>query len=103
MATIKTVIASGLLLLSGTALADIKIADTHSGAWISVSHDGSPIKGAEVTVKNVPQQKSTFSTNENGRVFIPLTLENSRSIKYEVIKPGTNTTETRIAFHSSNK
>lgn len=103
MTIAKTIIASGLLLLSGTALADIRIADTHNGAWVSVSHNGSPIQGAEVTVKNVPQQKSTYITDESGRVFVPLTLENSRSIKYQVVKPGAKSPESRFAFHSSNK
>lgn len=103
MTITKTIIASGLILLSGTALADIRIADTHNGAWVSVSHDGSPIQGAQVTVKNVPQQKSTYITDKNGRVFIPLTLENSRSIKYEVTKPGAKSSESRFAFHSTNK
>ncbi|MDX1301530.1 hypothetical protein [Photobacterium sp.] len=103
MTTTKTIIASGLLLLSGTTLADIRVADTHNGAWVSVSHDGSPIQGAEVTVKNVPQQKATYITDENGRVFIPLTLENSRSIKYQVTKPDATTSESRFAFHSTNK
>jgi hypothetical protein len=103
MTIIKTIFASSLLLLSGMALADIRVADTHNGAWISVSHGGNPIEGAQVTVKNVPQQKATYITNKHGRVFVPLTLENSRSIKYQVTKPGATKPESRFAFHSTNK
>lgn len=103
MTMIKSVFASTLLLLSGTALADIKVVDSQNGAWVSVSHNGSPIQGAQVSVKNVPQQRETYITDKSGRAFIPLTLESSRSVKYQVLKPGSDKVESRYAFHTSNK
>lgn len=103
MNIMKTVLVSTLILLSGNVLADIRVADTHNGAWVTVTHNGSPVEGAQVSVKNVPQQKKTYLTNESGRVFIPLTLENSRSIKYKVTKPNAEKSESRFVFHATNK
>ena len=103
MRIVSTIIATTIVLLSGAALADIRVADTHNGAWVTVTHDGSPIERAQVSVKNVPQQKKTYITNERGRVFVPLTLENSRSIKYIVKKPNSKSYESRFAFHATNK
>ena len=102
MLNLKVLTTAAVILMSSSAFADIRVADTHNGAWVTVTDNGQPAANATVSVANVPQQRGTYKTDENGRVFIPLTLENSRSIKYKA------TTEdgkksSRFAFHSTNK
>ncbi len=84
MFNFKTVTLSALILMSGSALADIRVVDTESGAWVTVrDNNGNPEAGAMVKMTNVPQDKEVYTTNANGRVFIPITLERSRSIRLE--------------------
>ncbi|MGF1687220.1 DUF4198 domain-containing protein [Photobacterium japonica] len=102
MLNLKVLTTAAVILMSSSAFADIRVADTHNGAWVTVTNNGQPAANASVSVANVPQQRQTYQTDENGRVFIPLTLENSRSIKYKATtKDGK--TSSRFAFHSTNK
>ena len=102
MLNLKVLTTAAVILMSSSAFADIRVADTHNGAWVTVTNNGQPAANASVSVANVPQQRKTYKTDENGRVFIPLTLENSRSIKYRATtKDGK--TSSRFAFHSTNK
>lgn len=102
MSVIKVLTASAVILLSFSALADVRIVDTHNGAWVMVRDNGQPVSNANVNLVNVPQQHGSYKTDDNGQVFIPITLENSRSVKYQVTtKEGAN--QYRYAFHSSSK
>ncbi|OAN11246.1 hypothetical protein A3K86_20020 [Photobacterium jeanii] len=102
MFNFKVIAASAVLVISSSAFADIRVTDTHNGAWVTVMENGKPAANAEVTVANVPQSRGTYTTDERGRVFVPLTLENSRSIKYKA-KTESGKESSRFAFHSSNK
>ncbi|EAS44310.1 hypothetical protein C9J48_05410 [Photobacterium profundum] len=102
MSSLKVITATAVILMSTSVLADIRVADTHNGAWITVTENGAPAANASVSVANVPQQKQSYQTDENGRVFIPLTLENSRSVKYKATTE-TGKKSSRFAFHSTNK
>ncbi|KLV04578.1 MULTISPECIES: hypothetical protein [Photobacterium] len=101
MSSLKVITASAVLIMSSSAMADIRVADTQNGAWVTVTENGQPAANASVSVANVPQQRKMYKTDENGRVFIPLSLQSSRSVKYKA------TTEdgkqsSRFAFHSTN-
>lgn len=75
MLNLKVLTTTAVILMSSSAFADIRVADTHNGAWVTVTDNGQPAANATVSVANVPQQRGTYKTDENGRVFIPLTLE----------------------------
>lgn len=102
MSSLKVMTATAAILLSTSALADIRVADTHNGAWVTVTENGQPAANASVSVANVPQQRKTYQTDEKGRVFIPLTIEQSRSIKYKA-KTESGRESSRYAFHSTNR
>ncbi|AJR06353.1 hypothetical protein C9J03_13380 [Photobacterium gaetbulicola] len=102
MSSLKVLTATAVIVMSSSAFADIRVADTHNGAWVTVTENGQPAANATVSVANVPQQRQSYKTDENGRVFIPLTLENSRSIKYKATTEG-GKQSSRFAFHSTNK
>ncbi|OLQ72899.1 hypothetical protein BIT28_06865 [Photobacterium proteolyticum] len=92
--TLSTVLA----VFSSFSFADISIADSNSGAWVTVSDSGKPSVNATVTVENQPQIKEIFKTNENGRVFVPLSINHSTSIKYKAVTED-GKTFSRFAFH----
>ena len=102
MSSLKVLTASAVILMSTSAIADIRVADTQNGAWVTVTENGQPAANAQVSIANVPQQRQTYTTDDKGRVFIPLTLENSRSIKYKA-KTESGRESSRYAFHSTNK
>ena len=102
MSSLKVLTVTAVIAMSTSAFADIRVADTHNGAWVTVTENGQPAANASVSVANVPQQKKSYTTDEKGRVFIPLTLENSRSIKYKA-KTESGRESSRFAFHSTNK
>ncbi|MEZ8093833.1 DUF4198 domain-containing protein [Photobacterium swingsii] len=102
MSSLKVITATAVLLMSSSAFADIRVADTHNGAWVTITENGQPAANAKVSVANVPQQKESYTTDERGRVFIPLTLESSRSIKYHATTES-GKKSSRFAFHSTNK
>jgi len=102
MKILNTAIAVMCVVFSTVTFADMKIVDTANGAWVTVSEQGAPVVNAEVTVKNVPQSKGTYTTNENGRVFVPLSLNSSRSVKYNAVTDD-GTEYTRYTFHSASK
>ncbi|MGF1734880.1 hypothetical protein [Photobacterium satsumensis] len=82
--------------------AQIRVTDTHNGAWVSVYENNEPVPNASVTIANVPQVKKNYMTDSKGKVFIPLTLESSRSVKYKATTEN-GSTYSRYAFHSTNK
>ncbi len=90
------------LAFSTMSLADMKIVNTTNGAWVTTSEHGMPAANSEVTVKNIPQSRGTYITNENGRVFIPLSLKNSRSVKYNAVTEN-GTEYNRYLFHSESE
>ncbi|WP_087017939.1 hypothetical protein [Thaumasiovibrio subtropicus] len=101
MLGIKASTLAALIFASSSALADIKIIDTENGAWVTVRDmNGMPQAGAMVKFTNVPQDREVYTTNENGRVFIPITLERSRSIRIEAVS-GNGLTKEELAFHHS--
>ncbi|OAN11247.1 hypothetical protein A3K86_20025 [Photobacterium jeanii] len=102
MSSLKVIAASAVLVMSSSAFADIRVSSNANGAWVTVTENGQPAPNAEVTVANVPQSRGTFKTDETGRVFIPLTLHNSRSVKYKA-KTESGKESSRFAFHSTNK
>ncbi|MGF1701648.1 hypothetical protein L4D09_15255 [Photobacterium makurazakiensis] len=91
-----------LVLFSAATLADIDIADTKNGSWITVSNNGAVEENASVTVSNIPQVTQSFKTNSNGRVFIPLSLNSSRSVQYKAITSD-GVELSRSGFHSVSK
>ncbi|WP_413113331.1 hypothetical protein [Thaumasiovibrio sp. DFM-14] len=102
MLTVKTITAAALIILSGSALADIRVIDTENGAWITVKDSaGNPESGATVRITNVPQERETYMTDENGRVYVPISLERSRSIKYEATTDD-GKKQSRYAFHHTS-
>lgn len=102
MKLLNTAVSVMCVVFSTVTLADMKVVDTANGAWVTVSEQGAPVANAEVTVKNVPQSKGTYMTNENGRVFVPLSLNSSRSVKYNAVTEN-GTEYNRYAFHSDSK
>ncbi|KXI21687.1 transthyretin-like family protein [Photobacterium sanguinicancri] len=102
MSSLRVMTATAVLLMSSSAFADIRVADTHNGAWVTITENGQPAANAKVSVANVPQQRESYTTDERGRVFIPLTLESSRSIKYKATTES-GKKSSRFAFHSTNK
>ncbi|MGF1727132.1 hypothetical protein [Photobacterium nomapromontoriensis] len=102
MSSFKVLTTAAVILMSSSAIADIRVADTHNGAWVTVTENGQPAANASVSVANLPQQRKSYKTDEHGRVFIPLTLQNSRSIKYKATTES-GKRSSRFAFHSTNK
>ncbi|MGF1862107.1 hypothetical protein [Photobacterium profundum] len=91
-----------LVLFSAATLADINIVDTKNGSWVTVSKNGVAEENALVTTPKLYQLNQAFNTNDNGRVFIPLSLNSSRSIQYKAVT--SNGEEfLRIAYHGVSK
>jgi len=92
-------LSSVLLTISSVSFAGIRVADSHGGAWVTVTDDGQPAANAEITIENQPQIQATFKTNENGRVFVPISTNHSTSVKYKAKTSDGNSFET-VVFHS---
>lgn len=102
MEKVNVVLSSIMIAFSSISLADISVSDTQSGAWVTVTENGQPAANATVSLKNLPHNRNTFQTNEKGRVFVPLSLNHSRSIKYVAVTEDGNK-YSRYAFHGEHK
>jgi len=96
------VLSSVMIAFSSMSFADISISDTQNGAWVKVTDNGQPSANAVVSIENQPQVRSTYQTDDSGRVFIPLSLNSSRSIKYKAVTEDGNEFN-RYAFHGVQK
>lgn len=91
-----------LLPFSLTSFANVSVTDSKNGAWVKVTENGLPSTGAVIHVENIPQITKSFTTDDNGRVFIPISLNHSTSIKYKAITSnGKVFSDTE--FHSAGK
>ncbi|MDO6496777.1 hypothetical protein [Photobacterium sanguinicancri] len=95
------VLASMLIAFSSMSFAGLKVVDSQNGAWVTVTDNGKPVADAVVSATNVPQSKSEFKTNEKGRVFIPLTMNHSKSVKFKAVTPE-GKEMSRFAFHGKS-
>ncbi|MGF1727135.1 hypothetical protein [Photobacterium nomapromontoriensis] len=102
MIKLQLLTAASTILVSSYALANIHVADTHNGAWVTVTNNGQPAANSSVSITNVPQHREMYKTDKNGRVFIPITLENSQSIKYKATNEY-GEESSRFYFHSINR
>ncbi|MCW8327657.1 hypothetical protein MD588_02460 [Photobacterium sp. SDRW27] len=102
MKKLHFVLATAVLTFSATSSADIRVTDTQNGAWVKVTDNGQPAVNATVSLENYPQVGQTFQTGENGRVFIPISVNNSRSIKFKAVTQE-GIVYSRFAFHSDSK
>ncbi len=98
MKKLNVSISTLLVLFSAASFADINIVDTKNGSWVTVSKNGAAEENALVTTPKLSQLNQSFSTDENGRVFIPLPLNSSRSIQYKVVTVD-GAEFSRSAFH----
>lgn len=98
MKKVSIALASLMMGFSAMSYADIQVTDTQNGAWVTVTDGGQPSVNAVVSVVNQPQASNTFRTDESGRVFIPLSLNHSRSVKYKAVTESGGE-YSRFAFH----
>ncbi|MDD1830223.1 hypothetical protein LRP52_49805 [Photobacterium sp. ZSDE20] len=100
---LKSIALSTLLIASASASAvELQLRDTQNGIYVKATEQSEPASGLTVNVANVPQlNDASFTTDERGRVFIPLTLNSSRSVKVEASDMGQSVASTTI-FHSSS-
>lgn len=96
------ILAAMAIAFSSASLADLRVSSMSNGAWVKVTENGQPAANATVSLVNVPQVRQTFQTSENGRVFLPISLNNSRSIKFKAVTEDGNV-YSRFAFHSDKK
>lgn len=102
MKKVNIALSSVLIAFSSMSFADISISDTQNGAWVKVTDNGQPSANAVVSVENQPQVKGTYQTDDSGRVFIPLSLNSSRSVKYKAVTED-GSEFNRFAFHGVQK
>lgn len=102
MKKVNIVLSSIMIAFSSMSFADISITDTQNGAWVTVTDGGQPSANATVSIENQPQVRSTFQTDDSGRVFVPLSLNHSRSVKYKAVTEDGNE-YSRFAFHGVQK
>ncbi|UXI02450.1 hypothetical protein [Photobacterium sp. TY1-4] len=102
MKKVSIALASLLMGFSALSYADIQVTDTQNGAWVTVTDGGQPSANAVVSVVNQPQAQNSFRTDDSGRVFIPLSLNHSRSVKYSAVTESGNE-YSRFAFHGVRK
>ncbi|MGF1687092.1 hypothetical protein L4C36_10395 [Photobacterium japonica] len=97
---LKVIALSTLLITSMSASAAVlKLTDTNSGIYVQANEQSQPVSGLTVKVTNVPQlNDASFTTDEHGRVFIPLSLNASRSVRVEASDMESNT-----IFHRSGR
>lgn len=96
------VLAAMAMTFSSVSLADLRVSSMSHGAWVTVTEQGHPAANATVSLVNVPQVRQTFQTDENGRVFLPISINNSRSIKFKAVTEEGNV-YSRFAFHSDKR
>lgn len=102
MKKVNIVLATMAIAFSSTSFADLRVTNSQNGAWVKVTENGQPAVNATVSIENFPQVSKTFQTDEDGRVFIPLSLNNSRSLKYKAVTEEGNV-HSRFAFHTDKK
>ena len=102
---IKTIALSTLLLASLSAMAGVqlKLIDSANGVYVKATELSRPVSGLDIKVENVPQLNGvSFSTDKRGRVFIPLSLNASRSVKVEAIDMGEKVVSRNIFLSHSH-
>lgn len=102
MKKVHIALATMVIAFSSTSFADIRVTDSPNGAWVKVTDNGQPVANATVSLENYPQVRQTFKTGESGRVFIPISVTNSRSIKFRAVTEE-GMVYSRYAFHSDKK
>ncbi|UTV28817.1 DUF4198 domain-containing protein [Photobacterium atrarenae] len=102
MNKVQLVLAAATVTMSSAAFADIKISDRENGAWVTVTHEGAPAANATVSIVNLPQVRQKYKTDENGRVFLPISVTNSRSVKFRAVTQEGNV-YSKFAFHADKK
>lgn len=102
MSSFKVLTATAIILMSSSVFADMRVVDTHDGAWVTITENGKPAVNASVSIANVPQQGQSYQTDESGRVFVPLTLEKSRTVQYKATTES-GRESSRFAFHYISK
>ncbi|MGF1885932.1 hypothetical protein L4D13_07290 [Photobacterium profundum] len=95
------VIATMLIAFSSMSFAGLKVVDSPNGAWVTVTDNGKPVENAAVSAVNVPQSKAEFKTNDKGCVFVPLAINQSRSVKYKAVTQE-GKEFSRFAFHGKS-
>nr|WP_086940842.1 carboxypeptidase regulatory-like domain-containing protein [Thaumasiovibrio occultus] len=99
----KTITLSAMILASTAAFADIRVTDDHTGLWVKVEDSaGQPDAGAKVMITNLPQNRTVYTTNDSGRVFIPISLPSSRSVKLEAVTSDGEELSRYALFSTSN-
>ncbi|OAN17858.1 hypothetical protein A3K86_02775 [Photobacterium jeanii] len=95
------VLTSMLIAFSSMSFAGMKVVDSQNGAWVTVTDNGKPVADAVVKATNVAQSQAEYKTNEKGRVFIPLTMNASKAVKYKAVTPEGKEFG-RFAFHGKS-
>lgn len=98
----NVVLSTLLIAFSSVSFAGISVTDSNNGAWLTVTDKGQPAVNAMVSVENLPQIQSTFQTDSHGRVFVPLSLNRSTSVKYKAVTED-GQAFSRFAFHSDSR
>lgn len=102
MKRVSIVLATMAIAFSSASFADIQVTSTQNGAWVKVTDNGQPAANAMVTIENLPQVRKSFQTDENGRVYIPLSLNKSSSLKFKAVTEEGNV-HSRFAFHGDRR
>ena len=102
---LKSIALSTILVASMSASAvELNITDSGSGIHVKATEQSAPAAGLKVNLTNVPQLNgTTFTTDERGRVFIPLSLNASRSVKVVASDDMDMSVASRTVFHSHSR
>ena len=102
---LKSIALSTLLVASMSASAvDLNITDASSGIHVKATKQSAPAAGLMVSVTNVPQLNGvSFMTDERGRVFIPLSLNASRSVNIVATDDMDMSVASTTVFHSHSR
>ncbi|WP_064609539.1 hypothetical protein [Photobacterium sp. J15] len=88
----------GVAAFSGTAMADLKLDVTpqKNGAWVIVEKAGMPQEGVQVSLHG-----QSYTTAENGRVFVYSTGESARSVTIKATDEEGNSISTKALIPSN--
>ena len=102
---LKSIALSTLLVASMSASAvELNITDSASGIHVKATGQSGPEAGLTVNVTNVPQLNgASFTTDERGRVFIPLSLNASRSVNIVASDDMDMSVASTTVFHSHSR
>ena len=102
---LKSIALSTLLVASMSASAvELNITDASSGIHVKATEQSAPAAGLTVSVTNVPQLNgASFTTDERGRVFIPLSLNASRSVNIVASDDMDMSVASTTVFHSHSR